>query len=179
MFDLTLFGDNAHARFPLRHDTFETWDDVADAIEDLTDVQTSAPPTASREQQKLGLLAFGPYRMRTGEARSNAAVVHLSLIVLDVDDHLDLESTLDRLEALGPALVYASPSDTPDHRRVRIIMPPNRPITPTECKHSRFALAKALRLHPECGVKKTHEAARIFFCGRLHDTPKRDVWRIG
>jgi hypothetical protein len=74
-------------------------------------------------------------------------------------------------------LIYESPSSAPDAERVRVVVPVDRELAPSECRASRIAFAHALGLAPSCGVLGAIDAAKLFFAGRLHGTPDRRVWR--
>lgn len=176
-YDIALFY-GATARYAFRRDHFEHWAELADSLEYLVQDTPAGPIDAPPAEQKTRLIAFGPYKMRCNH-RLNENITHLSLIVLDVDTDCDPDAIAERLDGLGDALMYASPSDTPKDRRVRVIVPANRPITPNESKGTRYALAARLGLSPDCGVRRAHDAARLFFVGRLHGSPERDVWRFG
>lgn len=177
---LTLFGafDTPEGLRPSplaeREDTFPTWGEVIDAIEDL--VQVEAP-------EKNGLYSIGPYVLTVGpngrKRRSNAAVLAVTCMMLDVDRPgpggvQGLQARLRELDV--PALIYGSPSDTPEARRVRVMAPLSRPLAPEECARTRVAFANALGLRPDCGVMECLDPARIFYCGRVEGTPPRYFW---
>lgn len=164
---------------PIAQDDFPSWDALADELEAMTRELPTAPPTASAEAQKKTMLAFGPHRLRE-PYRCAANVEAVTLLVIDVDRLADLGALLEHVEALGaPALVYASPSDTPTARRVRVVAPMSRPLAPDECRDARQRFAELLGLAPGCGVEGAIEASKLFFIGRLHGTPEREVWRFG
>jgi hypothetical protein len=174
------------ARNPVPEDQadFDSWRECADAIKDIVaDVVTVSDAITDPEERmaaaKLRMLAIGPYRLSKPK-RANENVVEISMIVLDVDHVERLDALLANVDALGePALVYASPSDTPEARRVRVIAPLDEPIAPERCAVTRFWLAERLGLAHGCGVERAHEPSRIFFAGRLEGTPPRDVWEFG
>ena len=177
---LTLYR-GGKAPVPVSQDDFEDWDEAATAIEDLVSRTSGAPESASREDQKLQLLAFAPHRLHTPH-RLLKNVEEVTLLVIDVDQ-CSTEYMVAALEALNiDALMYTSPSDYPegaeDNRRVRVVAPIDRPISVAECKQTRLAFAESLGLEPGCGVAGAPEASRIFFAGRLHDTPGREFWRF-
>jgi hypothetical protein len=58
-----------------------------------------------------------------------------------------------------------------------VVAPVSKPIPPELCQRTRYGFAEALGLVPGQGVEGAHEAAKLFFCGRLHGTPPRQVWR--
>jgi hypothetical protein len=164
---------------PIAQDTFPTWSELADEIEAMTDAPPLAPASADRETQKRSMLAFGPHRL-SAPHRNAANVEAVTLLVIDVDTLPDLGALLERCAALGdPCMVYASPSDTPEARRVRVVAPISREIHPDDCKRTRQAFAELLGVGPGQGVEGAIEAAKLFFVGRLHGTPPRDVWRFG
>lgn len=194
MIHLTLY-QGGRAPVPIRQDDFDSWDECADALEDIVAMPSGAPAGASVEDQKLKLLAFAPHRLKpdsecvNGKGEStNAAYRHLdnvlgvTLLVIDVDacNIDDLGETLEAFDI--DAIMYTSPSDDPygpdDMRRVRVITPVDRVIAVDECRQTRRAFAEALGLGPASGVDGAPDAARIFFAGRLHDTPERTFFRF-
>jgi hypothetical protein len=103
----------------------------------------------------------------------------LTALPIDVDTAPD--SLIDVLEASCLSLfVYASPSDpNPDGtRRLRIVAELSRPIAPAEVEHARLALAEHLGIGPGQGVESAKAVSQVMFAGRLHGTPKRDVWQF-
>lgn len=179
---------------PIARDTFKTWRELADEIEAMTRELPDADPDAPFEEQKLQMLAFGPHRLFDDDRRSDAElagrrrhdgpyrhlsnVEHVTLMGIDVDRVLHLERLAEAVGALEvPALMYESPSSTPDAPRVRIVTPISRPIAVADCAAKRFAFAEVLGLGPGCGVEGAKDAARIYFAGRYHGTPERRVWR--
>lgn len=156
-----------------------TWAELADELEAMTRELPDVPATASLEEQKLHMLAFGPHRLRE-PYRKLANVEHVTLLTIDVDRVADVDALVTNVAALETnALVYESPSSTPDAARVRILAPVSRPIAVAECAATRFAFAEIVGLAPGCGVEGAKDAARIFFAGRYHGTPERRVWRFG
>ena len=167
---------------PLSQDDFGSWPEVVASLRDLVGRVTSAPPDAPPDVQKRGLLAIAPHRLTTPR-RLLANVAEVTMLVVDVDA-VDLLALADRVDALGiDALIYTSPSDDPDGppdaRRCRVVAPISRPIAVGECWRSRFAFAEMLGLAPGCGVEGAKDAARLFFCGRLHGTPDREFLVFG
>lgn len=159
------------ARATTPHVDIGTWAEHVDAIREAA--QAYAPA-------KTAMLAIGPYRLHEGATRADKNVEVITLLAIDVDA-CDVEALLSALaEMHADALVYSTASDDPDGpddaRRVRVIARPSREITPDECEHTRLAFAESLGLAPGCGAEKALDASRIFFVGRLHDTPERDVW---
>src|ERR1051325_11140487 len=76
----------------------------------VAELEAALGETAPRKE---ALLAFGPYRLRDGAGRSDAAVLERTFIALDSDDGTDPEAYQARLIELGLAgYVYTSPSDT-------------------------------------------------------------------
>lgn len=181
---LTLFR-GARNPTPIERADFDTWREAADAIADIANDEVSVSDAIVDADErmaaaKIRMLAFGPYRLAPGKSRSNANVEAITAIVLDVDAVPDLDALLAAVEALDePALVYASPSDTPEARRVRVIAPLDEPIAPDACAITRYWLAERLGLAYGCGVERACDPARIFFAGRLEGTPPRDVWEFG
>lgn len=164
---------------PVAEDDFATWTELADELEAMTREPSGAPANASREAQKERLLAFAPHRLAVPH-RLAQNVEAVTFLVIDVDVLPDVDALVARITHLGiDALMYASPSDVPDARRVRIVAPCSREITPAECRATRYAFAEMLGLEPGQGVEGAHEAAKLFFIGRLHDTPEREIWRFG
>jgi hypothetical protein len=162
---------------PAAQDEFPSWGELADEITAMVGELTGAPPDATHADQKEQLLAIGPYAL-SAPHRKNENVLHVSFLVIDVD-HGDPLSVVAHLTELGvAALVYASPSDTPEDRRFRVLAPVSRPIEPEKCRETRLAFAELLGLGPGSGVEGAIDASKLFFVGRLHDTPERDVWRI-
>jgi hypothetical protein len=156
-----------------------TWpefcEDIAASVNELTD----APATAKREAQKVALLAFGPYRLRANQARADHNVEAGTLLVADVD-RCDGAALCASIEALGiAALVYESPSSPNEDGsdRVRVVAPITRELAPNEIDPVRLVFAELVGLDPETsGVAGALGASRIFFVGRLHDSPERAVW---
>jgi hypothetical protein len=152
---------------PLRTDQFATWDEYVDALHDIVS-DTAADKTA--------LLAIGPHRLRTPyRARENVAAA--TCLAIDVDK-CDLKALAARIDCA--AIVYGSPSDEAsgpsDARRVRVLAPVSREMTPDECGPARLAFAERLGLAPGCGVESCLDAARLYFIGRIEGTPERE-WR--
>jgi hypothetical protein len=172
----------ARAPVPIAVDDLE-WPDLVAEIEAMAEIEYA---------DKLDMLAIGPHRLsptdrrtdleRSGKPPAAGAYRHLSnveavtLLVIDVDVVADLAGLLERAQEIG-ALVYESPSSTPDAPRVRVLAPVPREIAPAECERTRFAFAEALGLAPGCGVEGAKDAAKLFFVGRLAGTEPRKVWR--
>lgn len=114
--------------------------------------------------------------------RCNAGVIALGALVLDVDrlpDNDTAESFVERVDSLGAdALVYATPSDKPEARRLRVVLRLSRPANVSEVDSLRYAVAEALHLAPGMGVETARAHSQLFFVGRLHGTPPREVWVI-
>jgi hypothetical protein len=170
MMHLTLYR-GGRAPVPISQDDFETWDSVADSIEDLV----------SREyEDKLDMLAFAPHRLRE-PYRNLANVIEVTMMVIDVDV-CDANKLARYLDTLGiDALMYGSPSDDltkSNERRVRVVAPTDKPIDVASCGPCRLSFAEALGLYPGCGVEGALDASRLFFAGRLKGTPPREVWRF-
>jgi hypothetical protein len=162
---------------PAREDDL-SWDEIATELALLANEPTSAPPTADREEQKRQMVAWAPHALRVPR-RANENVSDVTLLALDVDDGTDPRDVVAALATRGWAgLVYASPSDTPEARRFRVVAPIVDPVAPEDSRDARIAFAEALGLKPGCGVERAADAARLFFAGRLHGTPPRDVWRV-
>lgn len=178
---LTLYS-GANGAKPISQDDFDDWPEVVESLSDLVHRESDAEPGASREEQKLGLLAVAPHRL-TKPLRKLKHVSEVTMLFLDVDA-CDLWALAQRVDDLGiDAVIYTSPSDDPDgppdQRRCRVVAPVSRPIAVSECWQSRFAFAEMLGLAPDCGVAQAKDAARLFFCGRLHDTPEREFLVFG
>lgn len=153
---------------PIEQTDFDSWPEIVEALREVLDIE--AP-------DKGDLLAFSPVRLSTPK-RANDNVTEVTLLVLDVDKIDDLEALLERVAELPPAFVYASPSDTPDDRRVRIVAPLSRPLKPEECAPARLRYAEALGLEPGCGVEGALDPSRLFFIGRVKGTPPRETWEF-
>ena len=154
------------------------WDDLAREIAEHANELTRAPATADADAQKRALVAIAPHVLREGATRSVANVERVTLLVLDVDAG-EPAAVAERLRAHGWAgLVYASPSDTPEARRFRVVSPIAEPIPPDACAGTRVAFAEALGLAPGCGVEACLDPSRIFFMGRLHGTPERETINV-
>lgn len=172
MITLTLYRGARSAR-PYRSDDFGDFGELADALEDLAQVEAA---------EKVDLFAIGPYRLRPKSTRADRNVEAVTLLALDVDC-CDADALAERLEDLDvPAILYGSPSDNEDltdARRVRVLAEIDRELSPDECKPARLAFAEALALEPGCGVEGALDPSRIFFCGRLEGTPPRAFMRFG
>jgi virulence-associated protein E len=166
----------ARANVPAAQDDL-TWDQFCDELEGMINEAPAAPPSADRDEQKRTMLAWSPHRLREGTTRALANVEAITALAIDVDG-CDA-SVVDRID--HAALVYGSPSDDADRptaRRLRIVAPITRELAPDECERARFAFAERLGLAPGCGVEGAKDASRLFFAGRLHGTPERDVARF-
>lgn len=165
---ITLYA-SAFETAPIRRGAFDSWEAFCEAF----------PAVLAHEAaSKSDLPYWGPYALAEGETRRDAAVPALSLLVSDLD-RCDLTAVLAAIEAQGvAALVYESPSSTPDAPRVRIVCPITRPIAPAECAHTRVAFAEALGLLPGCGADGVPPASIGFYAGRVRGTPARSYWTI-
>lgn len=127
---------------------------------------------------KTSMLAWAPHALRE-PLRKAANVTAVSLLVIDIDrcELAQVEAALEYLECA--ALVYGSPSDdasgATDARRVRVVAPIDRDLDPELCPGARYRFAEALGLLPGSGPEGAHEAAKLFFVGRLEGTPERYV----
>lgn len=180
MIHVTIYR-GAKAPVPIAQDDL-TWAELADEIIAMADELPSCPATAPPAVQKECMLAIGPHRLSTPYRRA-VNVEAVTLMVIDVDG-CNADALAERLEETGiDALMYASPSDDAagpvDARRVRVVAPIAAPIAPDACAATRYAFAEWLGLAPSCGVEGAHEAAKIFFVGRMHGTPPRQIWRFG
>lgn len=157
-----------------------SWSEFCEEVSELAQQVTPAPKSADPEVQKKALPGIGPHRLAEGEERRLLANVEaVTLGVLDVDDGADPDKIISRLKKAGhAALIYASPRDTPKHRKLRVIVPLTRELTPGECPEFRQRLAEVVGIGPGQGVEGAIDAAKLFFVGRLHGTPPRDVWRV-
>lgn len=144
-----------------------SWPEVVDALGELI----AKPPV----EDKRDLLAIAPHRLRT-PYRLEENVEAVSLLIVDVDG-CDAGALAQRIDSLGiAAVVYGSPSDDEtkhNARRVRVVAPTSRELTPDECKDARRAFAELVGLGPGQGVEGALESARLFFAGRLEGTPER------
>lgn len=128
------------------------------------------------DKRQLPAFSAGPYK--PGTARGNAGVAEHTVLVLDVDHLADgIDPLLLKLDAGVECFIYASPSDTPTNRRVRIVAAVDRPIAPGDVRHARLAFADLLGLRPGSGVEGALDAARLFFIGQLEGTAPREHWR--
>lgn len=186
----------ARAPKPIGRDDYATWEEFAEQLTLLAQEEPQCDAGLSREEQKLHMLAFAPHRLHTTDRRTEAErggkprafgayrhlanVIEVTLLVIDVDrcNAADVAARLYALKA--PALMYASPSDPgpeqPDARRVRVVAPVTEPIAPADCAATRFAFAEQLGLEPGCGVEGAKDAAKLFFVGRYHGAPEREIW---
>lgn len=175
---ITLYR-GARAPEPIAQDDFERWGELADSIADLVSRESGAPAGADPEEQKRQMFAWAPHRLRV-PYRLLANVAEVTLLVLDIDHCPDVAPIADALTALGgPALVYESPSSTPEALRVRVVARCDRPMTVAECGPARRAFAELLGIGPKQGIEGAIDAQKLFFAGRLHGTPARQVWRFG
>lgn len=176
---ITIYS-GARNPIPAACDDFVDWSELSATFDDLVQRTSSAPATATAEEQKKSLLAFSPHRLIEGSRRALENVQYVSLLVLDLD-RCEVTDVVENLSELSfRSYVYASPSDPGPGdapRRVRVVCPISRSITVEECPHMRFALAELLGLKPGCGVEGCIDAAKIFFVGRLHGTPERETWQ--
>lgn len=167
MIELSLYA-NAFARTPAQIIVTE-WRDLAADIGQLLEL---------RAAEKTALPALAPHALRDGATRSLAGVDRVTALMIDVDTvpGNDLGALLDRI--LPPAIVYASPSDAPERRRVRVLAPLRRPVSPMVSAHLRCAYAESLGLAPGCGVEGALDCAHLFFVGALDGTPAREWWVV-
>jgi hypothetical protein len=177
---LTLYA-GAFRPEPIAQDDFESWEELCESLADLVSRESEAPRGSDAATQKEHMFAWAPHRLCV-PYRKLANVAEVTLMVLDVD-RCNLGVLLPSVEALGiSALVYTSPSDDPsgpdDARRVRVVAPITRPLTAEECPTKRKDFAEVLGLRAGSGVEGAIDAAKIFFAGRLHDTPEREIWRF-
>lgn len=144
-----------------------SWPEVVEALSELI----TKPPVGD----KRDLLAIAPHRLRE-PYRLEENVDAVSMLVIDVDG-CDAGALAQRIDSLGiAAVVYGSPSDDetkPDARRVRVVAPTSRELSPDECKDARRAFAELIGLGPGQGVEGAIEASKLFFVGRLEGTPDR------
>lgn len=158
------------------------WPDLVRELEALANEPTAAPETASPEEQKKRMIAWSPHALRV-PYRLAENVVEVTLLVLDVDNDDRPESPVTPEEIVGrlhahrlAGLVYESPSSTPVLPKFRVVAPITEPIPPDACRETRTRFAEMLGLGPRCGVHQAIDAAKLFFAGRLRDTPPRRVW---
>jgi len=166
----------AQQPIPISQDDFTSWEELVVSLKDLVEVESGAPMGASREDQKKQLCAIAPHRL-TRPYRLAENVGEVTFLVIDVD-RCDLPALVKRVDELDiAAVIYGSPSDDESlaERRVRVLAPIDRPLRPEESQHARYAFAEMLGIGPGQGVEGAHEAAKLFFIGRLHDAPER-VW---
>ena len=176
---LTLYG-GARSIAPLQADDFTDWGELTASLEDIVKRYPDCDPSAPKSTQKEHMLCIAPHRLRHGTVRALANVEEVTLLMLDVDE-CNISSLLEQIDALKTqAFVYTSPSDDPkgdpDKRRCRVMFPVDRPIKVAECRHTRRAMAERLGLGPASGVDGAPDASRMFFIGRLFNTPEREMW---
>src|SRR5262249_25645380 len=109
-----------------------TWGDIVSNLRD-------APEKNSKENCKLFTLArFGDVRNPHGSRRHNANVVALSGILGDYDaGAVSVQEARTRLAAAGlEAVVYSTPSHTPEAPRWRVVAPLSKPRASNE--HARL-----------------------------------------
>jgi|GEM_PF-1418905 len=172
---LTLYA-NARATRPVAADPYDSWDEYVAELDALTACEAPG-------DDKRALVAWSPHVLESGRDRDASAVVSVTALVIDVDVITDdqLVACLDRAEQSGwGVFVYASPGDpNPDGtRRVRIVSPVSRHMTPGECGRARIAFADSLGLVPGQGVEACLDASRMFFVGRLAGAPERGSWPV-
>jgi hypothetical protein len=163
-----------------------TWPELAATLEEEANRLTAAPDTADPKEQKKCLLAWSPHTLRQGaKSRAVETVAAVTALVLDVDndkgEHVSPDEVIAALEREGwAAVLYASPSDTPAHRKFRVVSPIVELIAPDDCREVRLRFAEALGLGPTrgSGVTGAIDASKLFFVGRLHGTPPREVWNV-
>lgn len=150
---------------PFRADDLP-WSEWIDALRELV---------AFRATSKVALPAFAPHSLRV-PYRVAANVGAVTAIAIDVDG-CDLAALRVAIRARAiAAIVYGTPSDDDaiDARRVRVVSPIDRDITPEECGATRLAFASLLGLDPRaCGVDKALDASRLFFVGAIDGTAPR------
>lgn len=133
----------------------------------------------STAPNKTELFAVGPFTLREGATRADAAVEAVSLVALDVDGltAAELPPLLDRLTPFA-ALAHTSPSDGgPDAplRKLRIYAQPSRPIAPWECRAARLGFAQLLGVAVD---RATLNPSRVYFAGRITGSPSRELWAL-
>lgn len=171
---LTLYP-GAKNPVPVSQDDFATWEELVDSLHDLIGLESGAPRGATLEEQKAQLYAIAPHRLKFPH-RNEENAQEVTFVIIDID-RCNLDALVQRVDELDiAAVIYGSPSDDPalPDRRVRVLSPATRAITPEECKHVRYAYAELLGIGPGVGVEGAQEAAKLFFIGRLHDAPERE-----
>lgn len=157
----------AHVVAPVRVDAFASFDELADALTDLVNVEAPAKDRCPY---------WAPYALADGATRNDANVESLSCLVTDLDAIHDVGALVASLEGVE-AFVYESPSSTDANPRVRIVTPTTRPIARAECAQTRLAFAESLNLEPGCGADGVLPASIGFYAGRVAGTRERRVWR--
>lgn len=132
---------------------------------------------AAEAPSKGELPAIGPFVLRPGERRADAAVEAVTLLALDVDDlpAAELPTLLEKLAPLAAA-AHSSPSDGgpgAPKRKLRVYALPSRPIAPSECRRTRSGLASLLGVNID---RAALNPSRIFYVGRLSGTAERECW---
>lgn len=153
----------ARSATPVREDDL-TWPELCEAIEDECRDRVAS--------DKRDLLALSPVQLSTSYRK--AENVERVTALFEDFDVCDLDTIERRIQELGiAAVVYGSPSDRPDARRVRVVAPVTRPIAPNECRATRLAFAEELGHGPGCGAEGAADPAKIFFVGRVEGMPER------
>ncbi len=165
---LTLFRGAAGVR-PVGEVSFATWDECAAELELMLAEEC--------RKDKNNLPAFVPARLTVPHRKDENITAH-SLLVLDIDTLPEgVEPLITALDTLDlECFVYASPRDTPEARRVRVLAPVSRLIASGEVKAARHAFAELLGLKPGQGIETADAVSQCFFIGRLEATPPREHW---
>ena len=122
----------------------------------------------------LKLATFGNVATTKGSLRHNANVLAIDGIEGDYDgERVSIDDAGARLEAAGiAALLYSSPSHTPDKPRWRVLCPLSAPAPPAEREHL------CARLNGALGGLLSGESftlSQSYYFGRVADAPALEV----
>lgn len=152
---------------PLQFDTFAMFADHVRGLLLEERIPASDSPTDIK-LAKEGMTGIGPYLLIG--TRKNTDVVTMSCIALDLDHEVDLVAIEARVVELGwEACIHATPTDTPEDRRVRIYVNSGE-HSPTHAKQARAWATEQLGCVTDT---KTFDESRFFFAGTLKGTPPR------
>jgi len=108
--------------------------------------------------QKMRAPAWSPVRLR-GFRRANADVVHVSCVVLDVDDGTPITEVAERMEA-GVYITHTSWSHTTEHPKGRLVIPLEAPV-PLE--YWPLAWRHVQRMAGQAADEAAKDASRLYF----------------
>ena len=180
---LTVFA-GAASTTPAARDVL-SWDEFCGEVESLCSEESAST-------DKRDLIAFGPYRLRAGASRSNAAVERMAAVAAIDVDGCDLPPLRARLRELKcSAVVHGSPSDGSNcTRKMRVYVALDREYAPGETAAVRDSVAALLgvttewrqgedgKWSPFGACPNSRDPNRLFFIGRLAGTPPRYVERF-